>query len=308
MNVSAFDFNHVKALHFLLEESHVGRAAARLGITAAAASNALRRLREELGDPLLVKKGRGLVRTRVGEDLRGPAREVVASAEQLLRAARPFEPSEFRGQLPIALSEHVAAYLLPALDRLVRIRAPHATLAIAAIPMAVSDWLETSGGVLVSPSGAFAAASAGDSFVSDSFYEDRYVCVLRRGHPAEKLAWNATAYAGQEHVLVLPRGRTPRSDVDDHLATKGLIRRISRLVPSFTLALSVVRRSDLITTMPERCVQAISKGGIHVRPLPFRLDPLVMRTVVSPAHAGDARTEFIKHLLRASLASANGAK
>ena len=77
MNVSTFDFNHVKALHFLLEESHVGRAAARLGITAAATSNALRRLRDELGDPLLVKKGRGLVRTRLGEELRGPAREVV---------------------------------------------------------------------------------------------------------------------------------------------------------------------------------------------------------------------------------------
>ena len=307
MNVSTFDFNHVKALHFLLEESHVGRAAARLGITAAATSNALRRLRDELGDPLLVKKGRGLVRTRLGEELRGPAREVVASAERLLRASRPFDPSEFRGQLPIALSEHVASYLLPALDKLVRTRSPQATLAIAAIPMAVSDWLETSGGVLVSPSGAFAAASASDAFVSDSFYEDRYVCVMRRGHSADEQAWNATAYARQEHVLVLPRGHTPRSDIDEHLATKGLTRRVSRLVPSFTLALSLVARSDLMTTMPERCVPAMSRGGVLVRPLPFRIAPLVMRTVVSPAHAGDARTEFIKDLLRASLARSGGA-
>jgi len=85
MNVQAFDLNHVRALHFLLEEAHVAvaRAARRLGIPPAAASNALHRLRAEFDDPLLVRSGRALQRTSRAEALREPAREAMAAAARL---------------------------------------------------------------------------------------------------------------------------------------------------------------------------------------------------------------------------------
>lgn len=301
MKLSTFDLNRARTLHLLLEEAHVGRAAGRLAITPAAASNALRRLREDLGDPLLVKQGRGLVRTRLGEELRGPARAVVEAAERLLRAARPFTPADYRGPLPIAMAEHVAAVLLPALDRLVQARAPHATLAIAAIPVAVADWLERTGGVLVSPSGAFAATEAGDSLLAEPFYDERYVCVMRHGHPSLRRRWDVAAYAAQGHVLVMPRGRTPHSDVDEHLAARGLARRIVRVVPSFSLALGMVAGSDLITTMPERYARHLPLDGVGIRPMPVRLPPLAMKLAVHPAHAADARAGFVKALLREAL-------
>lgn len=297
MKVSAFDLNHVKALHFLLEEAHVGRAARHLGITPAAASNALRRLRDELGDGLLVKSGRGLVRTRLGEDLRGPARDVVAAAEQVLRVALPFHPNTFKGE-PIALAEHVAALLVPELDRLARARAPMAKLSITSVPLAVTDWLERTGGVLISPSGTFAAASAADRLSMEPFYEDRYVCVLRRGHPLERRRWNAHTYAAQEHVVVTPRGRSQRSDVDEQLDERGLSRRVVRVLPSFTLALSLVARSDLLTTMPTRCARTMLHGGLRMREVPLPLRPLAMNLVVHPAHANDGRVQFAKQLLR----------
>lgn len=305
MKVSRFDFNHAKSLHFLLEEAHVGRAAVHLGITAAAASNALRRLREELGDPLLVKKGRGLVRTRVGEELRTAARDVVASTERLIGAARPFDPATYRGEIPIAMAEHVASFLLPELDDLARKHSPHATLAIASIPLAVADWLEQTRGVLVSPTGAFAATDADDGLVSETLYEDRYVCVMRRGHPLESRRWTAKMYAGQNHVLVTPRGRSQQSDVDEQLNARALSRRVVRVVPSFTLGLSLVARSDLITTIPERCTSRLSPEEFTIRTAPLPLRRLVMKIVVHPGHAHDARTSFIKDLLRTSLLDAS---
>ena len=305
MKVSTFDFNQAKALHFLLEESHVGRAASHLSITPAAASNALRRLREQLGDPLLVKKGRGLVRTRVGEELRAAARDVVASAERLLGAAAPFDPATYRGEFPIAMAEHVAMVLLPALDSLVRERAPHATLAVAPVPAAVSDWLEHSRGVLVGPSGRFAATNAGDTLSTQAFYEDRYVCVLRRGHPLESRRWSAAAYAAQSHVLVTPRGWSQRSDVDEQLSARGLSRHVARVVPSFTLAIPLVVGSNLITTMPERCARQMSLGNVTIREVPIRLRPLAMKIVVHPAHSSDTRCTFIGELLRLALGEAD---
>jgi DNA-binding transcriptional LysR family regulator len=301
VKLSRFDFNHAKSLYFLLEEAHVGRAASHLGITAAAASNALRRLREELGDPLLLKKGRGLVRTRVGEELRPAARDVVSSMESLLRAAKPFDPATYRGELPIAMAEHVAGFLLSELDDLARHRAPHATLVIASIPLTVTDWLEQTRGVLVSPTGAFAATNVGDALASETFYEDRYVCVVRRGHPLESRRWNARTYAAQDHVLVTPRGRSQQSDVDEQLNERGLSRHVVRVVPSFNLALPLVAGSNVITTIPERCAAQLSPKTFMIRHVPLALRPLVMKIVVHPGHANDGRVTFIRDLLRTAL-------
>ncbi|QRM47229.1 LysR family transcriptional regulator (plasmid) [Rhizobium sp. BG4] len=301
MNISMFDLNRIKALHFLLEEAHVGRAAARLNITPAATSNALRRLREDLGDPLLVKRGRGLVRTRIAEDLRAPARDVVACAELLLRTARPFEARGFAGELPVSLSEHVAAILLPHLDRLVRERAPLAKLTVAAIPLDVADWLKKSGGILVGPSGPFAATMEGDNLLSEDYYLDRYVCVARRDHRLVKMRWSPRAYADQSHVLVVPRGRSTRSDVDDALIEHGLFRQIARTVPSFQMAIQIISQSDLVTTMPERNTFLLP-AELITRKMPFDTPPLPMRLIFHPAYREDGRTTFIKTLLRDALA------
>ena len=297
MNISTFDLNRAKALHFLLEEAHVGRAAEHLGITAAAASNALRRLREDMGDPLLVKRGRGLVRTRVGEGLRGPAREVVASAERLLRTAKPFEALPYDGELPIALAEHVAAMLLPGLDRLARERAPHAKLMIAAVPLDIADWLKKSGGILVGAAGPFAATKEGDSLASEDFYSERYVCVMRRGHPVEHKRLDAKLYADQDHVLVVPRGLTARSDIDTFLEAKGFSRRVVRTVPSFQLAIHIVLQSDLIMAMPERNSRQLSPKELVIKEMPLKSPPLPMKLIGHPAHGEDGRTRFMKRLL-----------
>lgn len=302
MNISAFDFNRAKALHLLLEEAHVGRAASGLGITPAAASNALRRLRDDFGDPLLVKSGRGLMRTQLGEALRGPAREVVNATQNLLDAAKPFEPLTFDGELPIALADHVAAILLAQLDELARERAPRAKLMISPIPLDIEDWLKRSGGILVGPAGPFAATQSGDTLLTEEFYVERYVCVMRSGHPIANKTLTVKRYAEQNHVLVLPRGLTAQSAIDVFLESKGLSRRIVRTVPSFHLAIPIILQSDLIMSMPERnaCLLAISDAVI--KDMPVDSPPLSMKLICHPAHKGDLRASFMKTLLVEALA------
>ena len=57
------DLNLLKAMHILLEERNVARAAERLFITPSAMSKTLHRLRKALNDPLLVRAAGGLVPT-----------------------------------------------------------------------------------------------------------------------------------------------------------------------------------------------------------------------------------------------------
>ena len=57
MNLSSLDLNLLVALDALLGEANVSRAAMRIGLSQPAASHALQRLRDLIGDPLLVRTG-----------------------------------------------------------------------------------------------------------------------------------------------------------------------------------------------------------------------------------------------------------
>ena len=172
LNVAGLDLNHVQALHHLLEEAHVARAAKKLSITPAAASNALRRLREELGDELLTRDGSGLVRTTLGEQLLEPAREVIAAAERLFAVAIPFDPATFDGDVPIATSDRVAGALLANLDATLRASAPRACLRIRSIPPDLADWSRTTFGVVI-------GAMEDEALSSEVLFRERYVLLVR---------------------------------------------------------------------------------------------------------------------------------
>src|ERR1700675_238100 len=81
------DFNLLVTLDALLTESRVARAATRMGITPPAMSHALARLRETLGDPLLVRAGRTLVPTPRAVAMRDRVRAVVDEARSALASA-----------------------------------------------------------------------------------------------------------------------------------------------------------------------------------------------------------------------------
>src|SRR4051794_3639558 len=93
MNLSAVDLNLFLVLHAGLETGSATGAARQLHVTQSAVSNALARLRDVLGDPLLVRSGRGLVATPRCEALR----PLITSAVAQLQAAvdgHQFDPVE----------------------------------------------------------------------------------------------------------------------------------------------------------------------------------------------------------------------
>ena len=57
MNLNSLDLNLLVALDALLREANVSRAAMRIGLSQPATSHALQRLRDLIGDPLLVRTG-----------------------------------------------------------------------------------------------------------------------------------------------------------------------------------------------------------------------------------------------------------
>jgi DNA-binding transcriptional LysR family regulator len=298
MKLSGFDLNHVRALHFLLEEAHVARAARRLGITPPAASNALARLRRDFGDPLLIRSGRGFVRTALAEELRAPAREMMEAAERLLASAVPFDPPTYEGAFVLAGADRIVDLLAGPLDAALAALAPRATLHLRTLtgPQGGSDV----GGLLVVP-------ALTHRLHAEPLFVERYVVVFRRGHPLLDSAWAPEQFAAADHVLVTPRGDSARGVVDDVLQRYGLARRVTRVVTSFRTALALVETSDRVVTVPSSLVAGgRAPEGVVVRPPPIDLPAIHMQAAWGARENEDPRYRWFRGVVRTAVRAAGG--
>src|SRR6202044_1950256 len=108
------DLNLLHALHALLEECHVTRAAKRSFLSQPAMSRSLERLREMFGDPLLVRSGRGYERTARGERVLRDLESLMPRLEGMVRGEK-FDPARSEEVFRVAMSDHASMIVLPSL-------------------------------------------------------------------------------------------------------------------------------------------------------------------------------------------------
>ena len=91
IDLRRFDLNLLVVLDVLMAERGVSRAAARLGRTQSAVSHSLARLREQLGDPLLLKGGRRMEPTAFALELMEQVRPLLGGLQRVLAPRRRFD-------------------------------------------------------------------------------------------------------------------------------------------------------------------------------------------------------------------------
>ncbi|CAN5731192.1 LysR family transcriptional regulator [soil metagenome] len=247
--LAGVDLNLVLALDALLAERHVTRAAVRLGITQSAASHALGRLRELLGDPLLVRGARGaMTPTPRAEQLAPQIHGVLVALAGALRGD-VFDPATTRRTFRIGTSDYVELVVLPRLtERLARI-APGIDLWVHSYGEHGDDELAagTLDVVLGPPRGAARPAGSYEKLM----FDESFTCILRAGHPLAESKLTLARYCSAPHLLIAPRG-TPGSFVDSALAGLGRSRRVAVAVPHFLVVPYIIAGSDLVATLPNR--------------------------------------------------------
>lgn len=127
-HMDSMDLNLLITLDALLAEGSVTRAAARMGLSPPAMSHALARIREQLGDPVLVRAGRQMVLTPRALELQPRIRSLIDEARALLLPPRAFDPATLERDFRIHATDHILTVLGPALDELARDQAPRVTL------------------------------------------------------------------------------------------------------------------------------------------------------------------------------------
>lgn len=268
VNLAAIDLNLIKVLHALLEERAVTAAGRRVGLSQPATSNALRRLRALLGDPLLVRGPRGQELTAYARELRAP---VAAAIEALARAFAPparFEPATARPVWRLAATDLSAVIVMPALRRILAREAPGADLVLRSGERdRVLGWLAED--LVDLAIGVFRERPP--EIDATPLFDERMVLMVRDGHPLLAGPLTAERLAAFPSVLVSPRGDA-HGVVDDALAARGLRRRVALTVSHFLLAPFLLRDSDLTLVYPSRLAELLAPPlGLAVLPEPLGL-------------------------------------
>jgi DNA-binding transcriptional LysR family regulator len=298
-NLRTFDLNLLKVFDAVMAERSLTKAAKHLALTQPAVSNALRRLRQALGDDLLVRKGRALQPSPRALELWPSVRNALGSLQSVL-APSVFEPATADNAFVLAMADATAAELMPGLVAVLDDEAPGVSLRV--LPLTTRDPRKLlDEGQADLAIGHFPAALAdltarvqvGEtvSFVHQRLFQGDYVCVMREGHPLAAGPLTLDRYCGARHMLVSFSGRA-FGFVDEALALQGRHRRVVLTVNQFFTAGKVVAHSDLLTVLPRHFINVTGfVDQLVQRELPFGV-PVVqvdalwhLRQDSSSAHA-----------------------
>ena len=282
VNFRTLDLNLLRVFDEVMAERNLTRAARNLALTQPAVSNALRRLREVLGDELVRRAGGGVEPTPRALAIWPAVRDALRQLQDTL-APGVFEPSTAHNSFVLAMADATAAELMPRLALVAQRDAPGIVLRVLPLttrdPRRMLEEEEADMAIGYFPPVLASLTARGQQGVAVPFeaqrlYVGHYVCVMRRGHPLAPRPPTLDEYGAARHLLVSFSGR-PYGFIDETLGGLGRQRHIAVVVNQFATAGRVVAGSDLLTALPRHFVTQIGmQEELVLYDLPFD-QPLV---------------------------------
>jgi DNA-binding transcriptional LysR family regulator len=287
------DLNLLITLDVLLAEGSVARAAQRLRLSPSAMSRALARLRETTGDPLLVRAGRGLVPTPRALELRERVSQLVQDAEAVLRPAETPDLKQLVRTFTLRTREGFVENFGPDLIARVSDEAPGVQLRF--VQKMDKDSAPLRDGTVDLETGVV-GLSMGPELRAQALFRDRFIGVVRMGHPLSQGEITPARYAAGRHIS-FSRSGLDKGLIDEALRSLGLERQIVTVVGGFSTALSLARASDLLASVPERHTENL-RAGMHSFPLPLPLPEFTISLLWHPRMHADPAHRWLRGLVR----------
>jgi DNA-binding transcriptional LysR family regulator len=291
--MSTPDLNLLVTLDVLLVEGSVARAARRLRLSPSAMSRALARLRETTGDPLLVRAGRGLVPTPLALELRARVSQLVQDSQSVLRPAEKLNLNQLVRTFTLRTNEGFVENFGPELIARINAEAPGVRLHFMRKPDKDSAPLRD--GTVDLETGVVGKTAVPEVRVQ-ALFRDRFIGVVRMGHPLSQSEITPSRYAAGRHIFVSRRG-LDKGPIDEALEVFGLEREIVTIVDGFSTALALARASDLIASVPERHTGNL-RAGMHSFPLPVSTPEITISLVWHPRLHADPAHRWLRGCVR----------
>ncbi|KAB0550741.1 LysR family transcriptional regulator [Pseudomonas argentinensis] len=288
------DLNLLVALDVLLEEGSVVGAARRMHLSPPAMSRTLTRIREAVGDPILVRAGRGLVPTPRALELREQVRDLVEQASHVFRSQEVALGSLDRA-FNIRTNDIFMVCYGGRLVELIREQAPRVMLRF--VPEIDGDDDAMRAGRIDLAIGA--SLQLPPEIKHQGLFMSRFVGMARADHPIFDEMINAERFAAFDQISVSRRGLA-RGPIDQVLERQGLSRRVVTVSPSFFSAVLALRDSDLILPMPNPVVAVCSQLGLALRSfeIPLPLSPVRVHQSWHPRFDNDPAHRWLRELVK----------
>jgi DNA-binding transcriptional LysR family regulator len=268
VELEEIDLNLLVVFKHMLAERSVSRVAEVLDLTQPAVSNALGRLRKLLGDQLFLRTATGMEPTPFAEQLADSVTYALGMIHSALNQRTSFEPATSDRPFVIGMTDIGEIYFLPSLTQRLRREAPGVTIStVRNAAVNLRDDLES--GKVDLAIGLLPQLKSG--FFQRRLFMQRYVCLMRKGHPLDRPRITLAQFSAAEHLLVVSEG-TGHGKVDEVLRRSGVERKVMLTVPHFVAVGHILQAADLVATVPERLAQRMTEPfSLVAVPHPARL-------------------------------------
>lgn len=292
IDLRRIDLNLLVVFDVLMTERNVTRAAERLARTQSAVSHSLARLREQVGDPLLIRLGGRMTPSPFAERLIEDVRPILRSIQRVLEPPQPFDPRTSAREFRIAISD-IAPSLFPRLMARIRREAPGVMV----------DWVAEGPQTLLAAADgqvdvAFVASALAlpEGLARQEAGEIPWATFARRDHPATA-RWGAAEWKKWPHVIVQV-GNALQSPVSTAAGDSARDRPLAARVLNFAAVAPLLACTDLLATLPVVVMhEALERYGLRALPPPFPVKPMPHRFVWSQRLGNDPALSFIRAIL-----------
>ncbi len=293
IDLRRFDLNLLVVFEVLMAERSVSRAAERLGRTQSAVSHSLSRLREQLGDPLLIKGGVRMQPTAFAFDLIEQARPMLRGIQRALSPRYAFDPAGSQRVFRVSAPDFMLSVFAHLLARLPS-EAPGVSAEwTAPREPTLLDVAEGQIDVAIVPAGL----RLPDGVASEAVGALGWRCYGRRNHPAFG-KWSPKSWTRWPH-LVVRIGDNLASPVNIAASAAGLERTIAGWVPHFSAIAPVLATSDLLATLPVIAMdETMHAYDLESKKVPFPIAPLPHVMLWSTTRSRDPAMTWLRDRLR----------
>lgn len=292
IDLGYIDLNLLVTFEVLMRERNVTRAAEELGRTQSAISHSLARLREQLGDPLLVKAGGRMSPTPYALKLIEDIVPILRSIHHVISPPEPFDPATSQRVFRIAFPDISRAFLTRIFTR-VQQEAPGVAV----------EWLTPNPEMLPLVAGGqidicelTGSAPLPEGIEAHQGQPYTWMTYMRRDHPAAK-HWGPAAWETWPHVKVLVDIKTP-SPVDDIARADGLRRKIGARIPNFASLGPLLANTNFIATLPPvSVVDVLAEFDLLALKPPVEIAPMPLRFVWGLRLTNDPGSRWFRNLV-----------
>ncbi|MGW4062306.1 LysR family transcriptional regulator [Amycolatopsis sp. NPDC004747] len=290
------DLNLLRVFDALLRDGSVTAAAERLHLSIPATSRALARLRRAMGDPILVRAGRGLAPTPFALRTAPRVRSLLEEAAALVNT--DVSPATLERTFTIRINDGVAATLATAAADATAAAAPGVTLRFVAEGTESTEALRDGSIDLDIGVGGHPAPDIRTAVL----YRDRLVAAVRADSPLGRSRKPALAQLCRHPHVAASRRGLARGPLDDALAEAGLQRHVAAVVPTAAVAALVVASSPYVGLLPQRLAeQYAGLLGLRWFPVPADLPELEVRLSWHARLDADPPQQWLRTTLRDAL-------